>query len=127
MRIWLVPAYIMFAGAAWCASAWPWACDSAPNSPAFARCGLRGRYDRRTHRGDAVPRQRPIADAHGGKPVCGGVHADNADEPRGSSRLRGSRRGAAATALHAAAIAILLTVAVFALERRGARNPTTAV
>ena len=33
----------------------------------------------------------------------------------------------AATALHAAAIAILLTVAVFALERRVARNATTAV
>ena len=44
--------------------------------------------------------------------------------PPGFEVLRGAL---AATALYAAATAILLTVAVLVLERRGARNPTTAV
>ena len=78
MRIWLVPAYIMFSGAAWCRFG--------------VAVGMR--FTRRTallslaaayalvligapHRGGAVPRQPPIADPHGRKPVRGGLQPDN--------------------------------------------------
>ncbi len=87
-RIWLVPAYIMFSGAAWLRlrRSRGHAIHSS-HSPAFKRSGLRARSDRRPHRGSAHPRQPPIADPHVGKPGCGGVRPDNVQGRRGSARL----------------------------------------
>ena len=128
MRIWLVPAYIMFAGAAWCAFG--------------VAVGIR--FTRRTA-------LLLLAAAYAlvllGAPIAAVPFRDSGQsqmlmaaspfvevsmltmrmsrgDPPGFEVLGGAL---AATALHAAAIAILLTVAVFALERRGARNPMTAV
>ncbi len=128
MRIWLVPAYIMFAGAAWCAFG--------------VAVGMR--FTRRTA---LLLLAAAYALALIGAPIAAVPFLDSGPSqllmaaspivavslltmhqsggaPPGLEILDGAL---AATALHAAAIPILLTLAVFVLERRGARNPTTAV
>jgi ABC-type transport system involved in multi-copper enzyme maturation permease subunit len=127
VQIWLVPAYIMFAGAAWCAFG--------------VAVGIR--FTRRTA-------LLALAVAYGlvliAAPISTVPFSDVA-EPQvlraanpfvAVSMLTQHARGHAppdfnvlhavlgAAALYAAAIAILLTDALFVLERRGVRNPTSA-
>jgi ABC-type transport system involved in multi-copper enzyme maturation permease subunit len=128
MRIWVVPAYVICAGAAWCAFG--------------VAVGMR--FTRRTA-------LLLLAAAYAlvliGAPIAAVPFLDSGPSKLlmaaspfvAISMLTMYRNGGAppgfevldealaATVLHAAATAILLSVAVFVLERRGARNPTTAV
>ena len=128
MPIWLVPAYIMSAGAAWCAFG--------------VAVGMRF-----TRRNALLLLAVAYALVLIGAPIAALPFQDSGEsqmlmaaspfvavsmltmhvERRGSARLRSASRCLPATALYAAATAILLTVAVLVLERRSARNPTTAV
>jgi ABC-type transport system involved in multi-copper enzyme maturation permease subunit len=127
MRIWLVPAYIMFAGGAWCAFG--------------VAVGMRF-----TRRKALLSLAAAYALVLIGAPIAAVPFLDSGQSqmlmaaspflavsmltahtsggaPGGFDLLHGAL---AATALYAAATAILLAVAVLVLERRGARNPTTA-
>jgi hypothetical protein len=127
-RIWLVPAYIMFAGAAWCAfgvavgmrftrrTALLWL------AAAYALVLIGAPIAAVPFRGSGHSQMLMAASPFVEVSMLT-MHTSSGD-PAGFEILGGAL---AATALHAAAIAILLTVAVFALERRGARNPATAV
>ncbi len=128
MHIWLVPAYIIFAGGAWCAFG----------------VALGMRFTRRTALlslaaayalvvigapSAAVPFQNsgPSQMLTAASPF---VAVSMLTVPWRGYALPGFEvfDGAlAAIALYAVAIAILLTLAVFELERRGARNPPTAI
>jgi hypothetical protein len=128
MPIWLVPAYIMFAGAAWCAfgvavgmrftrrKALLWL------AAAYALVLIGAPIAAMPFQGSGQSQVLMAA-----SPFVA-VSMLTMHTSVGARPVFDLRHGAlAATALHAAATAILLTVAVLVLERRGARNPTTAV
>ena len=128
MRIWLVPAYIMFAGAAWCAFGVAVGMRFTRQralllvAAAFALV-LIGAPIAAVPFLDSSPSQVLMA----ASPVVAVFMLTmypSGGAPPGFDVLDGAL---AATALHAAAIPILLTVAVLILERRGARDRTTAV
>ena len=128
MRIWLVPAYIMFAGAAWCAFGVAVGMRFTRRTALLLLAGayalaLIGAPIAAVPFLDSGPSQVLMA-ASPMVAVSMLTMYRSGGAPPGFEVLDGAL---AATALYAAAIAILLTVAVFVLERRGGRNPTTAV
>ena len=126
MRIWLVPAYIMFAGAAWCAFG---VVVGMRFTRGTALLSLAAVYA-------LVLIAAPIAAFLGIEPpqmleaanpfvaVSMLTRHTSGDGLPGFGVLGAAL---AATALYAAATAILLTFTVFVLARRGARSPTAAV
>jgi ABC-type transport system involved in multi-copper enzyme maturation permease subunit len=127
MRIWLVPAYIMSSGAAWCAFGVAVGMRFTRRTALLSLAGacalvLIGAPIAALPFLDSRPSQVLMATS----PIVAVSSLTmygNGSAPPGFGLLDGALL---ATALYAAAIPILLTVAVFALERRGARSPTTA-
>jgi hypothetical protein len=128
MPIWLVPAYIIFAGAAWCAFGVAVGMRFTRRkallllAAAYALV-LIGAPILAVPFPDSGPSRMLMAASPFVAVSMLTMHTGGGAPP-GLLVLHGAL---AATALHVAAIAIFLTVAVFVLERAGARNPTTAM
>ncbi len=126
MRIWLVPVYIMFSGAAWCAFGvalgMRFTRGTALLSLAAAYALVPIAAELAPFLGIDPPQALEAANPFVAVSML--TRHTSGDGPFGFKVLDGAL---AATTLNAAAIAILLTIAVFVLGRRGARNPTTAV